>query len=60
MFLILKFADFFFKIKLFNNKKIRNTIRVSISLDLDQARRFVGPDLGPGCLQRLSTDVTSR
>ena len=24
------------------------------------ARRFVGPDLGPNCLQRLSADGTSR
>ena len=28
-----------------------NTIRVSNSLDLDQARHFVGPELGPNCLQ---------
>ena len=27
---------------------------MSNSLDSDQARRFVGPDLGPNCLQRLS------
>ena len=27
-----------------------NTIRVSNSLDPDQARHFVGPDLGPNCL----------
>ena len=33
-------------------------IRASNSLDPDQARRFVGPDLGPTCLQRLSTDNT--
>ena len=26
------------------------------SLDPDQAQRFVGPDLGPTCLQRLSAD----
>ena len=37
------------------------TIRVSNSLDPDQARRFVGPDLvgpdlDPNCLQRLSAD----
>ena len=31
-----------------------NTIQVSNSLDPDQARHFVGPDLGPNCLQRLS------
>ena len=31
-----------------------NTIRVSNSLDPDQTPHFVGPDLGPNCLQRLS------
>ena len=25
---------------------------MSISMDPDQARHFVGPDLGPNCLQR--------
>ena len=29
---------------------------MSNSLDLDQAQRFVGPDLGQNCLQRLSAD----
>ena len=33
-----------------------NTIRVSNSLDPDQARHFVGPDLGPNCLQRSLAD----
>ena len=33
---------------------------MSNSLDPDQARHFVGPDLGPNCLQRLSADNTSR
>ena len=33
-----------------------NTIRVSNNLDPDQARHFVGPDLGPNCLQILSAD----
>ena len=33
---------------------------VSNSLDPDQDRRSVGPDLGPNCLQRLSADDTSR
>ena len=32
---------------------------MSNSLDPDQARHFVGPDLGPNCLQRLSADETS-
>ena len=36
-----------------------NTISVSNSLDPDQARHFVGPDLGPNCLQRLSADDKS-
>ena len=30
---------------------IRNTISVLNSLDPDQARHFVRPDLGPNCLQ---------
>ena len=33
---------------------------MSNSLDLDQARHFVGPDLVPNCLQRLSADDTCR
>ena len=36
-----------------------NTIRVSNSLDPDQARHFVGPDLGPKCLQMLSANNKS-
>ena len=39
-------ADFF-KITFF-----KKFFRVSNSLDPDQARRFVGPDQGPNCLQR--------
>ena len=40
----------------------RSTIRLSNSLDPDQARRVVGPDLAPNCLQRLSveSEETSR
>ena len=41
----------FFKINIFK-KSSRNTIRVSISLDPDQARHFVEPDLGLNCLQK--------
>ena len=37
-----------------------NTIRVSNSLDPDQARRFVGPDLGQNCSQRLSADIAGK
>ena len=33
---------------------------MSNSLDPDQAPCFVEPDLGPNCLQKLSTDNTSR
>ena len=36
----------------------RNSIKVSNSLDPDQARLFIGPDLGPTCLQRLLADDT--
>ena len=33
---------------------------MSYSSDSDQARHYVGPDLGPNCLQMLSADETSR
>ena len=33
---------------------------MSNSLEPDQARRNVGPDLGPNCLPRLSADNTGR
>ena len=33
---------------------------MSNSLDPDQARHYVGPDLGPNCLQKLSADDTTR
>ena len=33
---------------------------MSNSLDPDQARRFVGPDLGPNCLPKFSADGTGR
>ena len=33
---------------------------MSNSLDPDQARGLVGPDLGPNCLPRLSADDTGR
>ena len=35
---------------------IRSTIRVSNSLDSDQARQFVGPELDPNYLHTLSVD----
>ena len=46
----------FFSKSTFLKNSFRNTIRVSNTLDLAQAQCFVGPDLGPNCLQRLSTD----
>ena len=57
--LLLSSADFF-QNELFSKNSFKNTIRVSKSLDPDQARYSVGPDLGPNCLQRLSADDTSR
>ena len=44
----------------FSKKYFRNANRVSNSFDPDQARRYVGPDLGPNCLKRLSADDTRR
>ena len=45
---------------IFSKNSFKNTIKVSNNLDPDQARHIVGPDLGPNCLQKLSTDNTSR
>ena len=50
---------FFFSKSTFFLFIFRITIRVSSSLDPDQARQNVGPDLGPNCFQRLSSDDTS-
>ena len=33
---------------------------MSKSLDTDRARHFVGPDLSPNCLQRLSADIAGK
>ena len=43
----------------FSKNYLRNTIKVSNRLDSDQARLFVGPDLGPNCLQMLLADGTN-
>ena len=50
--------SFFFSKLIFSKNSSTNTcdIRVSNSLDPDQARHFVGPDMGLNCLQRLSAD----
>ena len=52
-------ADFF-QNQLFLKNSFRNTMGVSNSLDPDQARHLVGPDLGPNCFQRSSADNTSK
>ena len=52
-------SDFFSK-SFFSKTSFRNTIRMSNSLDPDQAPHFVGPDLGPNCLEKLSADDTSK
>ena len=49
-----------FSKSMFLKNSFRNTNRVSNILDPDQAGHFVGPDLGPNCLQGLSADDTSR
>ena len=48
-----------FKINFFLQNSFKNTIRVSNSLDPDQDRPFVGPDLETSCLQRLLADNKS-
>ena len=49
--LLLSSVNFFFKIN-FSKNSLRNTIRISNGLDLDQDRCSVGPELGSNCLQR--------
>ena len=58
-FAFLSFADFF-QNQLFSKNSFRNTIWVSNRLGPDQARHFVGPDMGPNYLQKLSADNTRR
>ena len=52
---IFQSADFF-QNHLFQKTLSGKIIRVSSSLDADQAPHFVGPDLGPNCLEMLSAD----
>ena len=51
------FSSFFFcwlfKI-IFFKKIFRENYQIVKHLDPDQDQQFVGPDLGPNCLQRLS------
>ena len=53
--MFLSSADFFSK-STFSKNSFRSSIRVSNGLDPDQNGHSVGPDLGPNCLQRVSTD----
>ena len=53
--LFLLSAEFSF-LNTFFKKSIKNAINLSNSLDPDHDRHFVGPDQGPNCLQKLSTD----
>ena len=50
----------FFKINFFKKFFQEYHQSVSNSLDPDQGQHFVGPDLGPNCLQRLLADDTRR
>ena len=50
----------FFSKSTFSKHSFRNTIWVSNRLVPDQAQHFVGPDLGPICLQKLSADDIRR
>ena len=38
----------------------KNTIRMANSLEPDQGRHFVGPDLGLNCLQRLKSPLARK
>ena len=38
----------------------KNTMSMSNNLDPGQVRHYVGPDLGPNCLPRLSADHTCK
>ena len=51
--MLLSSAPFFSKL-IFSKNSFRYTIHVSNSLDPDQNRHYVVPDLGPNFLQKLS------
>ena len=51
------FACFFLSsADIFQNKLFQKVLLGSNTLDPDQARQNIRPDLGPNCLQRLSAD----
>ena len=58
------FSCFLLSADFFQNQLFRKILSgipsVSNSLDPDQARQFVGPELGPNCLQKLSAEDISR
>ena len=58
--LLFSSADFFFSKLAFSKSSFRNTIIVSNSLDPEQAHYYVGPELGPICLQSLSADIKGK
>ena len=60
IFVVLSADVFFFSKSTFSKNSFRSTTRVSTTLDPGHTRRFVGPDLGPNCLQMISADDTSR
>ena len=60
LFCILFCCLLFFKKSTFSKNSFRNTIRLSNSLDPDQAQQNVGPYLGSNCFQMLSADGTNR
>ena len=53
-------SDDFFQNQFFSENSFWNIIRVSNSLDPDQALQNVGPDLGANCLQKSSADDTRK
>ena len=60
--LLLNFYDFMSSADFFQNQLFQKNLSglpsVSKSLDPNMAQLFVGPNLGPNCLQRLSADGT--
>ena len=50
----------FFSKSTFLKKTFRNIIRVSNSLDPDQARQFVVSYLGPNCLQKVLSKLVGK
>ena len=59
-YILINLFDFFLKQNKSKTNDFMNTIRVSNSWDPDQAGRFVGPDLGPKCFQRLSAELARK